>query len=38
MRMSPGAAPAPPPVAEPGETTVQVTVDVDALLVPRNRP
>jgi predicted secreted protein len=38
MRMSPGAAPAPPPVAEPGETTVQVTVDADALLVPRTRP
>jgi predicted secreted protein len=37
-RMAPSAASAPPPVAEPGETTVQVTVEADVLLAPRARP
>jgi predicted secreted protein len=32
------AAPAPPPAAEPGETTVRVSVDAEIILVPRNRP
>jgi predicted secreted protein len=35
MAMRATAAAAPPPVAEPGETTVQVTVDGDAVLAPR---
>jgi uncharacterized protein len=41
MRMgaaSTAAAQMPPPAAEPGESVVQVTVDADAVLVPRTRP
>jgi len=32
------AAGAAPPAAEPGETTVRVSVDAEAVLAPRTRP
>lgn len=38
MMRAEAAAAAAPPVAEPGETTVRVSVDAEAVLIPRARP
>jgi predicted secreted protein len=38
MREAMAASTMPPPVAEPGETTVQVTVEADVVLGPATRP